>query len=416
MKETNKLGVDVDDIVKIIKASKTTCHDCQTNTCKVHKAGGTGKSDGSGKSASSQIKMNKGGRFSGRAGRPSSQSNYTNEVFRQIPATTLQADTAKLNNDLAKFQLELTQKQAENNQLQNNQLLQNYQMINNQQQNRFKSNKFLNDDDDYGTPPRFNNDYFSPSLNLSMLYDQKKRIDALESGNYFSRMMGNSQFAPTESPQIEFVENDDGTEKDENIVDEKPNSNSPFSLSSPNAEVDKKTGIFNKFMSRPKDYFKRMLPTGGGKAKVFPQSNDGFTGNVSIFDKNTTDYQYDHLNSPFVGYNPMESSVGVSVNNNKQIKKTPQKSVPPPKQSAGFAEEEEEEEDEIPSGQKPENKLKQKKRANTERLTEFNRDYLLEKIREHNNLLPKKDRIKDLHKKKVWELEKIFNVLTENEN
>ena len=361
MKKSNRLGVDVDDIVKIIKASKTICRDCENNTCKVHKAGGTSKADGASKSANSQVKMNRGARFSGRAGRPSSQTSYTNEVFRQIPETTLQADTGKLNNELVKYQLELTRKQAENNQLQNNQL-QNYQMINNQQQNRFKSNKFLNDDDDYGTPPRFNN-YLSKSINLGMIYDTNKRIDNLEQ-NYFRRM-GNSQFAPTESPQIEFMDNDNFGE-DEMIG---KNLNSSY-------QEEPTVAMSESELNNP--YVKVNYP-------------------------NDTDVE---------GLNPMidkepEAEFGVSVNNNAPKKKRNKKAKA--KSNMEF----ETEDDDIPSRLKPQNRLIQK-RAGSARETELQKTYLLRKIREHNATLSREEKIKDLNRKTVPQLEKIYNEIYED--
>jgi hypothetical protein len=408
MKNTNKLGVDVDDIVKIIKASKNTCHDCQTNTCKVHKAGGAGKIGGSGKSASTQsgnkIKMNRGGRFSGRAGKPSNQSSYTNDVFRQIPETTLQADTAKLSNELVKYQLELTRKQAENNQQQQNYQLINNQQQNNQQQNRFKSNKFLNDDDEYGTPPRFSNNYLSRGMNLSMLYDQKKRIDALESGNYFGRMMGNPQFNPTESSQIEFVDNDNYDDDDDEDEMSGSNLTTPIKVDGISM-IEKSTAI------------KKPLIIGD-------LMEDPFADSVSIFEKVSTGYQFDNLNSPFVGDipfvgnspfvgdNPMKTTVGVSVNN--------------PKQSVAFAEEEEPEpnnlvgvsvnnniqykkdDEDILSEQKPENQLKTKIRAGSGRKTTHTREFMVEKINFANDTLPPGRRYTNLKSKKILEIETIY--------
>ena len=106
----DKLGLDLDEIIKIIKASKTNpskCNDCENNTCKIHKSNGkpSGADKSSRGSKSVNIKMNRGIRISGRAGKPVLDAGLgvslgNPNVVRQSADTVLQQDTAKLNNEL----------------------------------------------------------------------------------------------------------------------------------------------------------------------------------------------------------------------------------------------------------------------------------------------------------------------------
>jgi len=132
MKDTSKLGVNLDDILGLIKFGKKDCP-CKKKKHKV-------KSET--ESASKPITFsNRGTRISGLSNSGSSNNGTLNSI-----GNTIQNDTARINNDMARFELQNWK---------NNQMVQSTQP-----QNRFGSETLMMPQ--LKKPKQFNNNYFRP--------------------------------------------------------------------------------------------------------------------------------------------------------------------------------------------------------------------------------------------------------------
>lgn len=406
----DKLGLDLDEIIKIIKASKTNpskCNDCENNTCKIHKSNGkpSGADKSSRGSKSVNIKMNRGMRISGRAGKPVLDAGLgvslgNPNVVRQSADTVLQQDTAKLNNELIKYQLELAKKQQAD-----------YEQYQTPRQ-RFKSNKFINDDDEYNTSERFSNYALPRSISLGMLYETSNRLDNLET-NFF-KAKGNSKFDATdgqfsntdgmyEDNRVELIDNDSyALPVPNNLSSSLPedlNLNSPFTSPLPKNDVEEKIKDTKSMLSRFVDKFPRFLPAGGAKVSDFvnnyPTPKSGFAGDNPMIAQD--DGQVSVLpNNPEPDANP-EPDFGIpsDVKTKKKVTLNPIKDTNT--------------DNDIPTEEKPENLLKQRRRKDGKRQTNFHMNFMLRHIRAYNKTVPMADRYKNLEKLKVEEAEDIFN-------
>ena len=442
----DKLGLDLDQIIKIIKASKTNSNQCKGEKEPVKQ----NKSSKLGKSSGGSIRMNRGMRISGRAGKPVLETGLgvslgNPNVIRQSADTVLQQDTAKLSNELIKYQLELAKKQQAD-----------YEQYQTPIQ-RFKSNKFLNDDDEYGISKRFSNYALPRSISLGMMYETSNRLDNLES-NYF-KPKGNSKFDATdgqfsntdgtdEDNRVELIDNDmlgsaptrDGragvlpndmlgsapndsyalpvpnnlssslsavssNTLPENDVDEDLNLNSSFTSPLPKNDVEEKIKDKKSMLSRIVDNFPRFIPGGGAKVHGFvndyPEPKSGFAGDNPMIAQDvlpnnmlgsapTRDDQ--------TGVLPPEPEPDFGIPSNVKAKK---KATLNPIKDTNT-------DKSIPTEEKSENLIKQKRRVDAERDTDFQLKFMLRRIRAYNKTIPFADRYKGLENLRVRQVEDIY--------
>ena len=465
----NKIDLDLDQIIKLIKASKTNpsqCNDCQNNTCKIHKSNGkpSGADKSSRGSKSVNIKMNRGIKISGRAGKPVLDAGMgvslgNPNVVRQSVDTVLQQDTAKLSNELTKYQLELAKKQqADYDQYKLH--YDQYQASLNGGQ-RFKSNKFINDDDEYD---RFNDYFLSKGTSLGLINQTNRRIDNIEK-NYFKRK-GNPNFDATDGPDDNRVEIIDGGSEN-NVYDynsqlPKPINlwTSPGSASStastiplPSAsstattiplpsvstellpennviENNENDVVLNSPFAEP-DKFPRYysMLAGGGPVSGFvgdnPEQNSLFAGDNSLFAGDNSSFAGD--NSSFAGDNPMFANLSQEPDPGFGI---PAKSVKTKQRRQKLRKDLsilEESDSNMPENQSetqtqnedPEIKqyktLKIKSQKSDERQTDMHKDYMLYKVRRFNKAVPKQERFPNPHMAKIKPLEKMVLAIEKRE-
>ena len=442
----DKLGLDLDQIIKIIKASKTNSNQKygENNTCKGGKSARTPtKSNKMGGS----IKMNRGMRINGRAGKPVLDAGLgvslgNPNVVRQSADSVLQQDTAKLNNELIKYQLELAKKQqADYEQYYNNML---GSAPTGQQ---FKSNKFLNDDDEYTS---FNDYFLSKGTSLGLFNQTNRRIDNIEK-NLFKRK-GNPYFDATDGPDDNRVEIiDGGSESDVYDYNSQlpkpinlwtsPGSASTIPLPSASStattiplpststellpennviENNENDVVLNSPFTEP-DRFKRPMLAGGGPVSRFvgdnPEQNSSFAGDNP------------EQNSSFAGDNPMypnlsqepESDPGFGIPaksvKTKQRRQKLRKDLPILEQSDSNMPENQSE----TQKQNEDPKIKQyktlkiKSQKSEERQTDMHKDYMLYKIRRFNKAVPKQERFLNAHMAKIKPLEKMVLAIERKE-
>jgi len=180
MKDTSKLGVNLDDILGLIKFGKKDCP-CKK---KKHKA----KSET--ETASKPVTFsNRGTRISGLSNSGSSNNGTLNSI-----GNTIQNDTARINNDMARFELQNWK---------NNQMVQSTQP-----QNRFGSETLMMPQ--FKKPKQFNSNYFRPMGD--------KTFEAVEN-------IDNSSISPLTAFTNEVYDNDTVMLDDNNNYEDDPYDN-----------------------------------------------------------------------------------------------------------------------------------------------------------------------------------------------
>jgi hypothetical protein len=193
MKDTNKLGVNLDDIVRLVKLGKSDCcygsTGCPCNKCKKKRH----KKKPSQPETVSTTKPTTGSNSVARISGLSNSGSSNNGTLNSI-GNTIQNDTARINNDMARFELQNWK---------NNQMVQSTQP-----QNRFGSETLMMPQ--LKKPKQFNNNYFRPMGD--------KTFEAVEN-------IDNSSISPLTAFTNEVYENDTVMLDDNNNYEDDPYNN-----------------------------------------------------------------------------------------------------------------------------------------------------------------------------------------------
>ena len=184
----------------------------------------------------------------------------------------------------------------------------------------------------------------------------------------------------------------------ENDVDKDLNLNSSFTSSSfnsplPKNDVEEKIKDKKSMLSRIVDNFPRFIPGGGAKVHGFvndyPEPKSGFAGDNPMIAQDVLPNNTEPEPEPDPDF-----GIPSNVKAKKKATLNPIKDTNTDKS--------------IPTEEKPENLIKQKRRVDAERDTDFQLKFMLRRIRAYNKTIPFADRYKGLENLRVRQVEDIY--------